>query len=267
MKTIGFFIFVRGLLKSLLSPLPLFWLILIMGFVLFLAGKKTVARWLLGFSAIWILLISTPFLPKSMLAKLENQYPPIQLSIENTHQAYSQDSVVHILVLGRGYLTDDRISYSGQLHYSGLARLVEGIRLYRLIPSSRLIFSGSAGRQPLPLAKIAAMAAQELGIDSTVIYTICKPWNTKTEAEEYIKRFGITSKLYLVTSAAHMPRAIIQFHNAGLKPIPAPTNFMLKKNSIPSSYADYFPGSDNIRFMEIVFNEYLGMLWAFLGGD
>lgn len=267
MKAACLFVFVRGLLKSLLSPLPLFWLILIVGFVFYLAGKKKIARWLFGFSIIWILLISTPFLPKRMLTMLENQYPPIQLPIEKVHQAYAQDSVVHILVLGSGYETDDRLPYSSQLYSSGLARLVESIRLYRLIPSSRLIFSGYAGSQPLPQAKISAMAAQELGIDSTVIYTICKPWNTKNEAAEYLKRFGKTYKLYLITDAAHMPRAIRHFRNAGLKPIPAPANFMIRKNSIPRSYTEYFPGSHNIRFMEIVFQEYLGMLWATMGGD
>jgi len=267
MKAACLFVFVRGLVKSLLSPLPLFWLFLIASLVFYIAGKKKTTKWLLSFSAIWILLISTPFLPKTMLAMLENQYPPIQLPIEKAHRAYAQDSIVHILVLGSGYETDDRLSYSGQLNASGLARLVEGIRLYHLIPSSKLVFSGYAGSQPLPQAKISAMAAQELGIDSTIIYTICKPWNTKTEAEEYVKRFGITGKLYLVTDAAHMPRAIRHFRNAGLKPIPAPANFTIRKNYIPRSYTEYFPGSHNIRFMEIVFQEYLGMLWATMGGD
>ena len=32
-------------------------------------------------------------------------------------------------------------------------------------------------------------------------------------------------------------------------------------------YTDYFPSSGNIRFMEIAFQEYLGMLWAKIGGN
>ena len=86
-------------------------------------------------------------------------------------------------MLGSGYETDDRLSYSGQLNPSGLARLVEGIRLQRLMPGSKLIFSGYAGDQPLPQAEVSALAAQELGIDSIAIYILCKPWNTKTEAD------------------------------------------------------------------------------------
>ncbi len=267
MIIIIFFSFIRDLTKSLLTPLPLFWLLLIAAFIFYLADKKRIARWFFGFSLLWFFLISTPFLPKVLLAKLENQYPPVQLTAEKGDQVSAQDSIVHILVLGSGYETDDRLSFCGQLNLTGLARLAEGIRLQRLIPSSKLIFSGYAGDQPLPQAEVSALAAQELGIDSTVIFTICEPWNTKTEAEEYLKHFGTVCKLYLITDAAHMPRAIMHFRNAGLNPIPVPTNFIIRKNNVPGSCTDYFPSSGNIHNMEIVIQEYLGMLWAKIGGD
>jgi len=267
MITLTFFSFIRDLIKSLFTPLPLFWLLLIAAFMFYLAGKKRIARWFLGSSLLWFFLISTPFLPKVLLASLENQYPPVHLPLEKGNQVSAQDSIVHILVLGSGYETDDRLSYCGQLNPPGLARLAEGIRLQRLLPGSKLIFSGYAGPQPLPQAEVSALAAQELGTDSTVIYTICEPWNTKTEAEEYLKRFGTVGRLYLVTDAAHMPRAVMHFLNAGLNPFPAPTNFIIRKNNIPGRFTDYFPSSGNIRNMEIVIQEYLGMLWAKIGGD
>ena len=59
----------------------------------------------------------------------------------------------------------------------------------------------------------------------------------------------------------------MHFRNAGLQPIPAPTNFIIRKNNIPGSYAYYFPSSGNIRNMEIVIQEYLGMVWAKMGGN
>ncbi|MDO9579230.1 MAG: ElyC/SanA/YdcF family protein [Bacteroidales bacterium] len=267
MKTISFFSFFRELTKSLLTPLPLFWLLLIAAFVFYLADKKRIARWFLGSSLLWFFLISTPFLPKALLATLENQYPPVQLTAEKRDQVSAQDSIAHILVLGSGFETDDRLSFCSKLNLTGLARLAEGIRLQRLLPASKLIFSGYAGDQPLPQAEVTALAAQELGTDSTVIYTICEPWNTRTEAEEYLKHFGTNCKLYLITDAAHMPRTLMHFRHAGLNPIPAPTNFVIRKNNIPGSYTDYFPSSGNIRNMEIVFQEYLGMLWAKIGGD
>ena len=72
---------------------------------------------------------------------------------------------------------------------------------------------------------------------------------------------------HIITDAAQMLRAVMHFRNAGLQPIPAPTNFIIRKNNIPHSYTYYFPSSGNIRNMEIVIQEYLGMLWAKMGGD
>lgn len=248
-------------------PLPLYWLLMVAFLVSYLVGKKKIAWWFLGTSLFWLFLICTPFLSKILLAKLENRYPPVQLTSQKGDFISKKDSVIHILVLGSGYVTDDRLSHLSQLNTTGIARLTEGIRLQRLIPNSKLVFSGFAGNQPLPQAKISALAAQELGTDSTIIRTICEPWNTKTEAEEYLKHFGTPGRLYLVTDAAHMPRAVMHFRKVGLKPIPAPANFSIRINNIPGNYTDYFPSNDHIRCMEIVFHEYLGMLWAKIGGD
>lgn len=267
MKVIFFFLFFRSLLKSTFTPLPIFWLLLFSVFIFYLAGKKRFARLFFALSVFWLFLISTPFLPKALLSTLENRYNPILLPFESETRLHDPDSIVHILVLGNGYETDSRLSSCDQLSSSGMARLVEGIRIHRLLPNSILIFSGNAGYQPVPQSKVSALAAQELGVDSNSIQILTEPWNTKNEAIEYYKRYGASHKLYLITDAAHMPRAIMHFRNNGLIPIPVPTNFVLRKNLIPGSLTDYLPGSHNIRFMEIVFQEYLGILWALLGGD
>ncbi len=262
-----FFSFLRELIKSLLTPLSLLWLLILAAFVFHRIGKKKIAKWSLGLSLFWFLLISTPFLQKKLLATLENQYAPILSASDYRSPSMSMDSMVHILILGSGYETDEGLSYSSQLNSSGLARLTEGMRLHRILPESMIILSGSAGNNPLPEAVVSSMAAQELGIEPTNIITNNEPWNTKSEAAEYFKRFGSANKLYLVTDAAHMPRALLHFRHIGLNPIPAPTNFNIRKNDIPKSYTDYYPSSGNIRYMEIVFLEYIGMLWAKLGGN
>lgn len=201
------------------------------------------------------------------MSSLENHYSPFPVAGGKGFALFPADSMAHILVLGSGYETDDRLSNCARLNTTGLARLTEGIRLHRLIPCSKLIFSGYKGNQPLPQAMVTSMAARELGVDSLFTATIIEPWNTKSEAAEYFKRYGTTHRLYLVTDAAHMPRAISHFRNAGLNPIPVPTNFNIRKNSLPGSYLGYFPSSENIRLMEIAIQEYLGRLWASLGGN
>lgn len=262
-----FFSTIRLFIKSLLTPMVLFWLPLLAALVFYWKGRKKIAKWIFVFSFFWFLMISTPFLPKMLLATLENQNSPVQFASENGLLAAKSDSMTHILVLGSGYETEDRLSYSAKLNASGLARLAEGIRLHLRLPGSKLIFSGHAGNQPLPEAVIAANAAQELGIQSNNIITNSNPWNTKSEAAEYFRLFGTAYKLYLVTDAAHMPRALMHFRNAGLNPAPAPTNFNIRKNSLAKDYTYFLPSTGNIQYMEIVFQEYLGMLWAKMGGN
>ena len=64
----------------------------------------------------------------------------------------------------------------------------------------------------------------------------------------------------------YVPNVPYDFAKA-TNPIAAPTNFYIKRNNIPGRFTDYFPSSGSIRNMEIVFNEYLGMLWGKMGGN
>lgn len=237
------------------------------GLIAYSLKKHKTAKIFSVISIAWLLLISTSWIPQALLSSLEDRYTPVLIPLETTNKSTLSDTSVHILVLGSGYSSDIRLPYLGQLYPSGVIRLSEGIRLHNLIPNSVLIFSGYKGDQPIPQAEAGAFAAKELGIPANVIRTIPLSWNTRNEALEYFKRFGKLHKLYLVTDASHMSRAMMHFQNVGLKPIPVPTNFMIKKNSIAKGFYYYLPRSESIKFMEIVFHEYLGILWAKLGGD
>lgn len=255
----------RQLVSSMLAPLPLLSLLLLAVFLFWVLRKKKLMRWSMALSLLWFLLIATPFLPNHMLNKLESSYTP--LSFQHSLFLQPADSNIHILVLGAGYATDERLSHTAMLSSSGLARLTEGIRLSRLLPNATLIFSGYSDRQTLPQAEMGARAAIELGINPARIQTIPQPWNTKDEARHYYERYGTGQPLILITDAAHMTRAMYHFKKAGLNPIPAPCNLRIKKNDIPKTLSYYLPSSQNITYTEILFHEYLGLLWAKLGGD
>ena len=62
-------------------------------------------------------------------------------------------------MLGRGHTSDPRLPATGQIPYSGLARLVEGIRIYNLLPEYRLILSGGDVFDLVPEAKTMAEVA------------------------------------------------------------------------------------------------------------
>ena len=207
-------------------------------------------------SVLWLLIISTPFVPNLLAKNLENQY-----TVFSSEYLPSKKESVNILVLGGGHTNDKRLPANSQLGGSSLARLTEGIRIHRLFPGSTLITSGYAGKSnDKPNAIVSANAAMLLGVDSANIKRQETPENTGQEALTYKQMFGDSASLVLVTSAIHIPRAMYLFRKAGLKPIAAPADFLVK-NEKKEDFFFWVPSSMNIKKMESAIHEYVGLLW------
>src|SRR3546814_16880476 len=71
-------------------------------------------------------------------------------------------------------------------------------------------------------------------------------------------------RVYLVSHAGHMPRAMLSFEAAGLEPIPAPTRFLLPG---PLIWRDFLPtvGAMNVTYYAV--HEWLGLAWYRLRAD
>ncbi|MCI5144087.1 MAG: hypothetical protein D3923_00850, partial [Candidatus Electrothrix sp. AR3] len=151
----------------------------------------------------------------------------------------------------------------GQLGQETLIRLVEGIRIYRKYSGSRLILSGGGGE----IANATMMAALtiELGVNTSDIITEAESADTKDEAR-IIKKIVRKDPFVLVTSASHMPRSMAMFRKLGMSPLPAPTAHNIKEGRYVTRDL-FFPNASNLRNMEIVFYEYLGIVWAKLRGQ
>jgi uncharacterized SAM-binding protein YcdF (DUF218 family) len=248
----------REFLSLMINPVPVLYLLLLVGFILFGLNRKRIGKIFLLIAGIWFFIITTPFLPKVIVKSLENKYP--QLSDSSIK---SLPDSCNIIVLGGGHNYNKNLSPNNQLTLTALSRLVEGIRIHSMIPGSKLILSGYAKGSELSDALVYYQTALILGIDSTSMVLQSSPSNTQMEAEEYLKNFGKENDLILVTSAIHMPRAIMQFRKAGINSIAAPANFFLKK--IPISPLVWIPSSGNIVMMEAAIHEYVGIIWAKLG--
>jgi uncharacterized SAM-binding protein YcdF (DUF218 family) len=251
----------RTFLSLFISPLPVFWILVAVAFLLYKKGKQGTAK-AFGTGAMVLLgLVSTPFVPNLLVKTLENQNGVI--SIEELKKS---EKPVHILVLGAGYTDDKRLPENSQLSTTVLVRLAEGIRIHRQIAGSVIITSADAGIQELAQAEVVAKAAVLLGVDESNIRKQLLPKNTLTEATEYKRLFGDTAQLVLVTSAIHMPRAMFLFQKAELKPLAAPTHYLVKKEK-KRGFRYWIPSSENIKKTESALHEYAGLLWAKMGGE
>jgi uncharacterized SAM-binding protein YcdF (DUF218 family) len=89
-----------------------------------------------------------------------------------------------------------------------------------------------------------------------------------TTAENAARSFAILqptghTRIALVTSASHMPRAERAFRKAGFDVIPAPTAYSSRRES---KLADWLPSAEGLYATRVALWELLGMMWYQLKG-
>jgi uncharacterized SAM-binding protein YcdF (DUF218 family) len=219
------------------------------------------AKYIFLTSLLWLFIISTGFIPEILVRNLETVYS------QNDIQEHSYEiRPVYIFVLGAGVSDDSRLSDNNKLSVNSLLRLIEGVRIHRLLKNSLLVFSEDVPDNNFGQAGVMAKVAISLGIDSSIIEFVSNVRNTKDEAMRFDSKFGDKGELIIVTDAIHMPRAMKQFRKVGLDPIPFPTNYLYKNDSFESKFP-WVPTATNIRIMELVFHEYAGLSWLWAGGQ
>jgi uncharacterized SAM-binding protein YcdF (DUF218 family) len=188
---------------------------------------------------------------------LELWYPPL-LDISG------MKDVKWVVVLGGGHTSSLELQPNAQVFNSSLSRIVEGIRIHRELPESKLLLSGGAVFDPVPEAVTMAAVARMLGVSPDDMVLESQSQDTGQQAQ-FIQGIIRKDRCVIVTSAVHMPRAMLLFEQQGLKPIPAPTDFgeWMRKENNPNQF---FPRAVELSKVESALHEYLGLLWAKVTG-
>jgi uncharacterized SAM-binding protein YcdF (DUF218 family) len=233
------------------------WLLLLTVIVFILSRKWNKRRRNVGFALVglcWLVCL-TGYLPQYLLKTLESKYPPVS---NKALQALPQGA--YILVLGSGHTYDTSLTPVEQLSGMALSRLVQGVRIYKLLPGSKMIGSGYSSDPNSPAqALVLRGAGISLGVPDSNFLVQSSPSNTREEAMSYRKLFGTQHPLVLVTSAIHMPRAVYYFQSQGLHPLPAPANYMVKPNPVKPS-KKWIPSINNLNFLNAALREWAGIL-------
>ena len=163
-----------------------------------------------------------------------------------------------IVVLGGGANHDPAISVTSHLAPEQMVRLIEGVRLYREIPGSKLILSGGYDNESGMTA-----IAEALGARAEDIRWLAEPRDTAEEGKQLAPIVG-SRRFILVTSAWHMPRAMGLFRKRGLQPIAAPTDYLAPHR--PLQPDDFVPDGYKLHKSQMAIYEYLGLAWETLRG-
>ncbi len=252
----------KKIVASFLFPVPLTLLCLISGiFLLWFSAKQKTGKILVSIGVILLVFSSFKFTSELMLRPLEYKYPAFSLA---TDEGAADIKPAFVVVLGGGHISNPDLPLMSQIGYSSLVRLIEGIRIQRQIPNSRLLLSGGGVFDPVPTAEIMAQIAEFLGVEKEEIIVESKSRDTKDQAK-IIKSIVQDNRFVLVTSASHMPRSMALFKKLGMDPIPASTGHLVVKSRAISPNI-FSPDSGNIEKTEKAVYESLGLMWAKLRG-
>ena len=226
----GFWI--KKIITLLINPLTFALFIFLIGLWMLYTNRHKRSKWFLTVSFLLIVLISINPIGNVLLKPLETRYQQLVTVPKD---------VKYIVLLGGDFV----------------ARGWEVLRLYNQKKDVTIITSGFKGSFDIPEAIRNKKRLIRVGVDDDKI--IANP-NSKDTIEEAqaIKKIVKNDKFILVTSAYHMPRAMMIFQKANLTPIPAPTDFLIKE------YKDLLipnVGHMGLEKTSKAIHEYVGILW------
>ena len=245
------FFTLKKVVGGLLLPLPFLLLLMALAIILlwFTRWQKT-AKSLLTAGWLMLLLLSLQPVADGLLKPIEETYPTRQ----------KNEGVDYIVVLGGGYTWNPQWAPSSNLFANNLPRVTEAVRLWRTYPEAKLVFTGAAALgNPVTTAAAGARVAESLGVPKANIITLDKARDTEDEAQAVAELIG-QQPFILVTSASHLPRAMVFFNQAGLHPLPAPAN-QLAIDSPLNPWETAFPSPTWLMHSDRAIYETVGSLW------
>jgi len=289
--------FIKKFVSVFLHPMPILIGAQVIGFALYLFGKTVpkesagrdagwtrdsmdsrekirrgrVRRGRFGFALALLSLAGLYLLGLGPVSKmiadpLDDAYPVFDTAIAD----FAEGEQVYIVVLGAGYARAPGYPISSRLATDSAQRFIEGVRIYREIPGSKLIVTGGdhveGEDKRLTAADGMVEMSKLMSIPDDDILSERDSRDTKDHPIKIMPLVGDQRKVILVTSAMHMRRSMALFKKQGYDPIAAPAG-LLPSNSRWFHFSNFLPSAGNYRRIDAATHEYLGLLWASMRGQ
>jgi uncharacterized SAM-binding protein YcdF (DUF218 family) len=232
----------------LLSPLSWF---VVLAVLLAVVGRKrrsrgALATMLLASAVVVVLLCQ--FGANLLVGTIESRVPDAA--------ACATAPAPAIVVLAAGL---DREPGSGDdinaLAADSIRRAVAGILLWQRQPQATLVFAGGG---PFATSESALLQkfAEQLGVPAAMIRREAHSQTTWENAEQLHALVpALPPRIVLVSSAIHLPRALIAFRAAGFEPCPYASD---RRYLAPGGIGYYLPQSSALRKSEEALHELVG---------
>jgi len=238
--------------KDLLGPLasPLTWIFVLCLLAAFHRRRRLLWLWM----AIAVLcLFGWPRQPWNLRGPLVRSQAPL---------TEPDPAITNIVMLAAGgFATDASVPVNGRATEAYLYRFLEGVRVHRALPGSRLLVSVSRPDDVVEARRLLDELAALVGVEAVDLVPVVGAENTRDEARLMAPHVS-TNAFYLVTSDLHMTRALMIFKNAGLHPLPAPAGSCGRGDGErPLRASVIYPNAANLQAADQAIHEYLGLVW------
>ncbi len=227
---------------------------IMLAFALIFWKKRKLSRNIIITTLILFYLSSITLVSDPFLKFLE--YPPLAENSIGNHDAKA------IVVLGAGrYPRAPEHGNKDSVSANAMQRLRYAALLAKKTSLPILVSGGNPDGSPEPEALLMKYVLEkELGVK--VQYTEVFSFNTYENAvcsKQILDTFG-ADKVYLVTQAWHMSRAIRSFRDVGIKVIPASTGYTTStRNGV--GFKDLLPRTQGLEKINLWLHEVLGIVW------
>ena len=242
-------IYINKILPIIVSPLGLIIILLFFG----VFRKRMLPSMI---ALILLIILSLPIVSRQLIKFLEQGYTLI--SPNNVDTA---DTVIVLSGMIRTIKQNNEIYYEFS---DAVDRVFAGIELLKLNKAQKIILT--RGKLPwslgMPEGEFLAQFVKSQGINKNQVILTEVVQNTNDEAIAVSKILPKNSKIILVTSAFHMPRAKTVFENQNLKVIPYAVDFRSVETKI--DVLDFLPQANAFKDSSFYFREIIGRTYYYL---
>jgi len=198
-----------------------------------------------------LLFLTTPLGAYALSRPLLVQLPPSDAC------AAPLPTTVVVLSAGIEHKPDSADDYAA-LNILSLQRLFTGVALWRQVPDGKLVISGGGYRR-IPDAVPMANLAQALGVPAKSIHIEGRSRTTWQNAK-YVAALSpsVPRRIWLVTSALHMPRALATFQARGFEPCAWPSG--LEDTRLHFGLESFIPQGRSARASTLALHELVGQV-------
>ncbi|MEJ8566861.1 YdcF family protein [Elongatibacter sediminis] len=247
------YVYLSKIVPLFLMPLGLIIFAAVLVLLLLVTGRRRLAAWLLSFTVLLLWLAAMPIVAGSLYGRLESRFPPEPLA----RIPVSSCIVVLGGAVGLPFAPRQDIELT-----EAVDRVYKAVQLYREGKANRVFVA--AGNQPRSESgpSEAALIGEllvEWGVPADAIQLEGRSRNTRENAvniKPMLEATGCDRSL-LVTSAAHMQRALASFKEVGLYAYPVSTDVRAIRRTEYTAM-DFLPDAHALAMTSDAIREWMG---------